>query len=284
MEKYEPHTYYAPAKINLGLSVAPKTQDGYHPIDSVMHTIAVGDVLTIEVGTAFELRTDGPEDIDPKANLVTKAYQWLLQQEERIPRIRVHLQKTIPIGSGLGGGSTDAAAILRWGREFLAFNPQMTSRVGMDVPFFLSGGAARVRGYGERVSPLPDRSGVSVLLLNPGFPVSTEMVYDLYDLMDNQKDSAIDDLVRAWSLGELVDDWPNDLEPAAWLAYPALRDFKDYIVRGLDGVRCYLSGSGGTYYCVGLDPEQASWYADRMHQRGVPWARATRLTGTMIHE
>lgn len=284
MEKYEPRTCYAPAKINLGLAVAPKTQDGYHPIDSVMHTIALHDVLTIEAGTSFEVLTDGRESIDPKTNLVTKAYQWLLQQEARVPRIRVRLQKHIPMGSGLGGGSSDAAAILRWGREFLAFNPHTTSRVGMDVPFFLSGGAARVQGYGERVSPLPDRAGISVLLMNPGFQVSTEMVYDLYDLIDNQKDSAIDDLVRAWSSGELVNDWPNDLESAAWMAYPALRDFKDYVLRELDGIRCYLSGSGGTYYCIGLDPEQAAWYADRMRHRGVPWAEASRLTGAMMNE
>lgn len=285
MEKYESHTIYAPAKINLGLRVAPKTQDGYHPIDSVMHTVALNDVLTIETGvSSFEVLTQGAEEIDPTTNLVTKAYQWLLQQEERIPRVRVRLQKHIPMGSGLGGGSSDAAALLRWARTFLPFEPEATSRVGMDVPFFLVGGAARVHGYGERVSPLPDRAGVSVLLMNPGFQVSTEMVYAFYDLIDNHKDSAIDDLVRDWSAGQVVNDWPNALEPAAWLAYPALRDFKEYVLRELDGIGCYLSGSGATYYCIDLDPERATWYAERMRHRGVPWALATRLVGAVMNE
>ncbi len=281
MKNYETHRRQAPAKINLGLWVGPKTGDGYHPIDSVMHTIALKDVLTIESAGEFEVLTPDAEDIDPKSNLVTKAYEWLLQQEASLPKIRVQLEKHIPIGAGLGGGSSDAAAIIRWGAARAAIDTQHASRVGMDVPFFLRGGAARVRGYGEQVMPIPDRHGETVLLMNPGFPVSTEMVYDLYDLIDNHNDCAIDDLVRAWARGELVDAWPNALEPAAWLAYPALRDFKEHAMRGLEGWSCHLSGSGGTYYCIGRDLEQATWYADRLRKEGIPWTEVTHLVGAM---
>ncbi len=279
MKKCENHREYAHAKINLGLWVGPKALDGYHPIDSVMHTIALGDVLTIESAPQFDVVTSGAEDIEAKTNLVAKAYDWLRLQGVRVPSIRVHLEKHIPIGAGLGGGSSDAAAILRWGARIESFDPDRASQVGMDVPFFLRGGAARVGGYGERITSLPDRHGEPVLLINPGFEVSTEMVYGMYDLIDNQEDCGMDEFALAWSQGEKVDVWPNALEPAAWLAYPSLRDFKEYAGRWLDGMPCHLSGSGGTYYCLGLDPEQAIWYRDRLRKEGIPWAEATHLVG-----
>ncbi len=281
MNRNSIHCRRAPAKINLGLWVGPKTADGYHPIDSVMHTIALHDVLTIESSEQFEVLAADADDIDPKSNLVTKAYHWLLQQGADVPNIRVHLEKNIPIGAGLGGGSSDAAAIIRWGATSETIDIQKASRVGMDVPFFIRGGAARVRGYGEQITPLPDRHGETVLLLNPGFEVSTEMVYDMYDLIDNHNDYAMDGLVQAWARGELVDAWPNALEPGAWLAYPALRDFKEHVMRWLDDLSCHLSGSGGTYYCIGLDPERATWYAKRLRDQGIPWTQATHLVGAM---
>lgn len=210
-------TVRALAKLTLSLRVTGVRPDGSHLLEAEMVTLDLADELTISPGT-----NDLPPD-----NLVSRA----LAAVER--DAHVVLDKRIPMGAGLGGGSADAAAVLRWaGVDDLA----VAVGLGADVPFCLVGGRARVRGIGEIIDPLPYEDRVFTLL-TPPLHVSTPAVY------------------RAWDdLGGPTADGPNDLEPAALVVEPALAAWRDRL-GDATGVTPVLGGSGGTWFVEGAFPD-----------------------------
>ena len=218
-------TLSAPAKLTLELRVVGVRADGYHLIDAEMVSLAWADTLTITPG-GTGLSADGPfaagMPLDD-SNLVAKALRLAGVDAA------VHLHKAIPHGGGLGGGSSDAAAVLRWaGYDDVVAAAQL----GADVSFCLVGGRARVRGIGEIVEPLPFEP-IDITLVVPPLAVSTPAAY------------------RAWdALGGPRSDGPNDLEPAALVVEPALARWRDRI-REAAGVEPTLAGSGATWFLRG---------------------------------
>ena len=215
----------APAKLTLELRVVGVRPDGYHLIDAEMVSLAWGDSLTITPGGAG-LSADGPFAAGiplDDSNLVAKAL--------RLAGVTaaVHLHKAIPHGGGLGGGSSDAAAVLRWAGYD---DVEGAAQLGADVSFCLVGSRARVRGIGELVEPLPFES-IDITLVVPPLAVSTPAAY------------------RAWDeMGGPRSDGPNDLEPAALLVEPALARWRDRISEAA-GVVPTLAGSGATWFLRG---------------------------------
>lgn len=215
----------APAKLTLSLRMTGVRDDGYHLIDAEMVSLAWSDTLTIDP-TSSGLSADGPFAVGmplDDSNLVAKA----LRLADRTASI--HLHKVIPHGGGLGGGSSDAAAVLRWA----GFTDVVAaSRLGADVSFCLVGGRARVRGIGELVDPL-EFVAMDITLIVPPLAVSTPAAY------------------RAWDeLGGPRADGPNDLEPAALVVQPQLVRWRDRI-REAAGVAPTLAGSGATWFLHG---------------------------------
>jgi 4-diphosphocytidyl-2-C-methyl-D-erythritol kinase len=215
----------APAKLTLSMRVLGRRADGYHLIDAEMVTLDWHDTLTIDPSSTG-LSADGPYapglPMGP-ANLVSKA----LRHVDR--SAAVHIHKALPIGGGLGGGSADAAAVLRWaGYEDVA----SAALLGADVAFCLVGGRARVRGIGEEVEPLPFEP-VDVTLVVPPMSVSSKRVYVAWD-----------------HLGAPHGDGDNDLEPAAISAFPELATWRDRI-REAAGIAPTLAGSGATWFLRG---------------------------------
>lgn len=206
------------AKLTRSLRVVGVRDDGYHLIDAEMVTLDFADVLDIDAA--------GTNDLPPD-NLVSRA----LAAVGRDAHIR--LDKRIPMGAGLGGGSADAAAVLRWaGCTDLA----LAANIGADVPFCLVGGRARVRGIGEDVQPLPFEA-LTFTLLTPLLHVSTPAVY------------------RAWDeLGGPTSEGPNDLESAALAVEPRLAEWRDRLADATGSVPV-LAGSGGTWFVEGAFPE-----------------------------
>lgn len=218
-------TLRAPAKLTLGLRVTGVRDDGFHLIDAEMITLDLHD--TLEVGPGDELIVSGPAgrwtDVPGDDNLVRRA----LALVGRTAAVRLH--KVIPAGAGLGGGSADAAAILRWA----GFGDlEAAARLGADVPFCLVGGRARVRGIGEAVEPLSFVPHTLTLVTPPVF-CSTPAVY------------------RAWDeLGGPRGDNGNDLEPAALAVAPELARWRDELAEAT-GQRPRLAGSGSTWFVDG---------------------------------
>jgi 4-diphosphocytidyl-2-C-methyl-D-erythritol kinase len=218
----------APAKLTRTLRITGVRDDGYHLIDAEMVTLALCDRLTIEPDEVG-LSADGPfatgMPLDD-TNLAARA----LQLSGR--HAAIHIDKQIPHGGGLGGGSADAAAVLRWaGHDDLL----AASRLGADIPFCMVGGRARVRGIGEIIDPLPFVA-LDVTLIVPPLAVSTPAVY------------------RAWDqLGGPTGAGPNDLEPAAITVEPELARWRDRITQALGRVPT-LAGSGATWFVEGHHP------------------------------
>jgi 4-diphosphocytidyl-2-C-methyl-D-erythritol kinase len=221
----------APAKLTLSLRITGVRADGLHLIDAEMVSLSLCDVITIDpTGTGIEATgryaTGVPTD---DSNLVAKALRW----SPRNADVRVTIDKQIPHGGGLGGGSSDAAAVLRWAG--IGTDPsdlEAAARLGADVAFCLVGGRARVRGIGEIVEPLPHIER-PVTLVIPPLQVSTPAAY------------------RAWDqLGGPRAPGPNDLEPAAIVVEPDLARWRD-LIGDACGRTPVLAGSGATWFVHG---------------------------------
>ena len=215
----------APAKLTLGLRITGRRDDGYHLIDAEMVSLDLHDILTIDT-SLNGLSVGGPYaagvPVD-ETNLVIRALRLVAR------RAHVTIDKRIPHGGGLGGGSSDAAAVLRWGG---VTDPAAAATIGADVAFCLVGGRARVRGIGDIVDPLPHVER-AVTLVVPPLNVSTPAVY------------------RAWDdLGGPTAPGANDLEPAAIAVEPELARWRDRIGE-LSGEQPILAGSGATWFVHG---------------------------------
>ncbi len=221
----------AHAKLTLSLRLTGLRDDGFHLIDAEMVSLDLHDLVTITpTPDATELAATGPYAVGvplDRTNLVARA----LERCGTTATVTIH--KQIPHGGGLGGGSSNAAAAMRWcgvGTDGAALDA--ASALGADIPFCLVGGRARVRGIGEIVDPLPhvDRN---VTLVIPPLAVSTPAAY------------------RAWDdLGGPTADGPNDLEPAALVVEPRLARWRDTIAERI-GRRPVLAGSGATWFTEG---------------------------------
>ncbi len=221
----------APAKLTLSLRITGIRPDGYHLIDAEMASLDLADRLMIDpdgtgvefTGPASILDGDAPMPNDG-ADLVSRALVLCGRSAS------VTVGKHIPAGAGLGGGSADAAAILRWaGFDDL----EAAAAIGADVAFCILGGRARVRGIGEQVEPLPHRHE-TFTLLTPPVHCSTPRVYAKWD-----------------ELGGPTGDHHNDLEPAALAAYPDLARHRDEL-GDRAGERPRLAGSGSTWFVEGV--------------------------------
>jgi 4-diphosphocytidyl-2-C-methyl-D-erythritol kinase len=231
-----PNRVWAPAKLTLSLRVAGVRADGYHLLDAEMVTTDLADVLELEVGGGVSVVDEVIGDLGlgllatTPANLVGRALELVGR------RAAVRLRKRIPVGAGLGGGSADAGAVLRWAGHL---DPDSAARLGADVPFCVVGGRARVTGIGEVVEPLPFE-GRRFALVIPPFGVETAAVYQSWDEL------RVSDPSRA----SASDGGDNDLEAAALAVAPDLAHWRDAL-GNVSGRRPRLAGSGSTWFVEG---------------------------------
>ena len=215
----------APAKLTLSLRITGRRPDGYHLLEAEMVTVDLTDRLVVEPGDGLVVA--GADDVPAGAdNLVARALSLVGRQA----LVTVH--KAIPAGAGLGGGSADAAAILRWaGFDDAA----RAAQLGADVAFCLRGGRARVRGIGEILDPL-EFEPRTFTLSTPPYGCATAEVYRAWDEMGGPDGPA-----------------GNDLEPAALAVEPRLADVRDELAE-TTGLRPRLAGSGSTWFVEGSHP------------------------------
>jgi 4-diphosphocytidyl-2-C-methyl-D-erythritol kinase len=230
-----PVTVEAPAKLTVSFRVTGVRPDGYHLVDAEMVSVDLVDSLTFEpgLGVAVVDRVVGGLGVadlgDGPGNLVSRALALAGRQAA------VRLVKRIPVGAGLGGGSTDAAAVLRWASWPSA---SLAASLGADVPFCVRGGAARVTGIGEVVESRPYRDRCFVLLIPP-IAVSTAAVYRAYD-----------DHARSAGVAPEEPPGANDLEVAALSVVPELARWRDTLAE-VTGCQPVLAGSGATWFVEG---------------------------------
>lgn len=253
----------ANAKINLALDVLGERADGYHEIDSIMQEIDLHDTLSVEKGRGgFVFFCDDSNLKLDESNLVYKAWDLLRDRvDPEDQSVVVELEKAIPMAAGLGGGSSDAAAMLRalndlW--ELDLEDAELESlglELGSDVPFFIRGGTQRVRGRGEVLTPLDRWDGKLVLLVNPGEAISTQYVYDR--IRPNGK-LRISELVSLLAVDspQAYAMMGNHMETVTLKALPKLAQIKEELVAA-GAELSLMSGSGATIFGIFSDEEKA---------------------------
>jgi len=255
----------APAKINLRLRVVGKRADGYHLLDTIMLPVSLYDEIIIKkgkkIGTKSALKDrltvtcDDPLVPQGRKNLAYKAASLVLNERARTESIRIRIHKRIPIGAGLGGGSSDAAATLiglnrlfRLGYTLKRLG-RISSALGADVPFFLRGVPARVRGIGERLTPLRAIPRFWLIILYPNFPVSTAWVYRNLPLKLTKAIVNTSINLSLESPANLRKLLVNDLETVTMGRYPRIGLLKEELARQ-GAVGTLMSGSGSSVFGV----------------------------------
>jgi 4-diphosphocytidyl-2-C-methyl-D-erythritol kinase len=245
--------YEAPAKLNLALLVSPPRSDEYHPLQSLVQTIDWLDLLEVEEADEDSLVVEGAE-IDAEDNLLTRALN-AIREQGHVPPLDIRLVKRIPEEAGLGGGSSDAAAVLlaaaHVGRLSAESPAEVAPSVGADVALFLTGGTLLMTGTGEIIEQQPPLAGFAVAVAVPEFGLRTADVYRRWDEMEGPVGETIAPRLLPTTLR---DGMPlrNDLLPAAMDLEPELADFMADLRSGW-GTAVAMTGSGSA--CFGFFPD-----------------------------
>ena len=246
--------YEAPAKLNLSLLVQPSRDDGYHPLTSLVQTIEWCDRLEIE-------RWEGGDELDSdiEENLVSRALA-AAREFGTVPPLKIGLQKEIPIGAGLGGGSSDAAATILAASDLGEVAEDDLAgaafRVGADVSLFLTGGTLMMSGIGEIIEPVRPAGDFAVAVVVPDFSLSTTAVYERWDRLEGPEGEAVEDGALPPSLRGRM-PMRNDLLPAALDLAPRLGDFIADVKAGWGTPVC-LTGSGSACFAYFPTLDEAS--------------------------
>ncbi len=249
-------------KINLGLSILEKRTDGFHALETVFYPVALDDILEITTisGKQNELveftSSGNPIPGDVSGNLCVKAYHLLKADFPQLSAVKIHLHKKIPIGAGLGGGSSDGAKALSILNDLFELKLSKeklihyAAQLGSDCPFFILNEACHATGRGEIMQPIPIHlSNYTIALLHPGIPISTGWAFQ--QITPTIKEKAIATIIQqpitTWE-NELI----NDFEIPVFSAHPSLSLIKNYLY-DQGAIYASLSGSGSSIF--GLFPK-----------------------------
>ncbi len=275
----------AAAKLNLYLHVLGRRDDGYHLLDSLVAFAAVGDEITAAPAAALSLEIEGPQAPalagDPAANLVWRAAELIAAETGRAPAAALRLLKRLPVASGIGGGSSDAAASLRALDALWRLGLDETrlaalgARLGADVPVCLAARASWLGGIGEAVEPAPDLPAVTALLVNPGLALSTPAVFKARRGAFSAPARFAAMPADAAGLAALLAERRNDLTDAAAALMPEISAVLARLERLEGALLARMSGSGATCFALFAAADEAAAAAARLGVEEPGWWVAT---------
>ncbi len=250
-------------KINLGLWVLGKRPNGYHNIYTVMHTISLKDEITIKPSPYLKVKSSSSLIPENEKNIVFKAAK-LFEEYTGIPQnYEIMIFKNIPVGAGLGGGSSNAAAILKKLNE-LSKNPlteeelyRLAEKIGADVPFFIKGGMAIAEGKGEKLKHFEKSLQRNIFIIYPNIQVSTERIYNLINeklLTKEEKINIIDSLLAEYEIDKYLEGLENTLGEVAQELYPEIKEVLNTL--NYLGYKGHVSGSGSSVFSFGSPSEE----------------------------
>lgn len=259
------------AKVNLGLDVVRRLENGYHEVKMIMQTVDIADTLYftkqdegITVTVEGEFIKDGIVPADEN-NLIYKAAKQMFEKYNLQGGVAIHLVKRIPVAAGMAGGSTDAAATYRGINELFDIGAEgkeleeLAVKVGADVPYCISGGTALSEGIGEVLTTLPDAPDCVLLVAKPDISVSTKYVYENLNLPGVTNHPDINGMVEAIKTGNADGVWQrmaNVLETVTVKAYPIIEEIKQEMIE-MGAIKSLMSGSGPTVFGVFEDMTKA---------------------------
>ncbi len=243
----------APAKINLTLKIIGKRADGYHELESIMQQISLKDKLFLQAGgVGIKVTSNSRQIPDNEENLAFRAANLMYSTFSLPVGVQIYIEKNIPVGAGLAGGSTDAAAVIRGINELFDLalpQDQMLKlglKIGSDVPFCLLGGAALARGRGEMLAPLPAGPAMEMVLVKPEFQLSTREIYHDFRMervRDAPDNAAFLEAWRQCDMIGIVSEMKNVLETVSIPKCPEIQLIKDKLAF-LGAKKTLMSGSG----------------------------------------
>lgn len=244
-----------PAKINFGLNVIEKRADGFHNVETIFYPVDLFDTLTFSESRKYILETDNKILSSEKDNLITKAKNILEDFTQKKLNIKIHLTKNIPIGAGLGGGSSDAAAVLKTLNKIFQLNLDFFSlndlalKLGSDIPFFLNPYPSFASSRGEVLEQIDFKINYPLLLVNPGIFVSTKWAYE--KINPEKPAVSLIELYRRRKLqlenfSELI---KNDFEAPVMLEFQGIKSLKEELYELGSGF-VLMSGSGSTLFAL----------------------------------
>jgi len=250
------------AKVNLYLAVFKKRPDGYHDIKSVIQNISIFDEIHLEEAERLEVTSNLP--IRPKENLVTKAAAVMMELANK-KGIKITLRKNIAIAAGLGGGSSDAAAVIHglntlWDLKLPEETLIERARgLGSDIPFFIKGGTALIEDTGEKVSPLTNNAKMHFVIAKPGYGVRSHEAYHRFDKEEPPPAPPIEGVIKALEKGDveaIAKNISNMLEPTVIKGHPQIELLKQAALKA-GALSANLCGSGSSIFCLVDSTEQA---------------------------
>ncbi len=244
----------APAKINLDLRVGPPADDGFHPVRSHVQTVEYCDILRFVPAEEDHIDVTGADLGETDENLVVAALD-ALRRLTSVPPLAVELEKRIPHRAGLGGGSSDAAAVIKAVPGANLDAHSVAATLGSDVPFFLYGGFALTEGRGEMITPVAPVADYAVAVMLPGFGLSTPDVYAAWDRLDGPEGPGVGGTAIPPGLRDRA-PLVNDLVPAALSLHPELADWMTDL-SSLWGRPVLMSGSGSACFGFFMDHDEA---------------------------
>lgn len=263
-------TLFEPAygKLNLTLDILGKREDGYHDLKSVMQTVSLQDDIEIDVGTGkpWCLKCDKEGVPCDERNLAWKAAKLYCEAVGKDPQgIEIRMIKRIPSQAGMGGGSADAAAVLRalnkyYGNPLSMFElADLGAQVGSDVPFCVVGGTCLCEGRGEILTRLPDMTDCYFVLCKPEFSVSTPELFRKIDAVEISKrpdHAAMDKALKEGNLEEVARNVWNTFDPVVSETHPEMENIKD-ICNQNGAICCQMTGSGSVVFAMTADCKTA---------------------------
>ena len=269
----------AMAKVNLGLDVVGKREDGYHEVRMIMQTVNLYDKIFISVSEKPGIRLKTNLNFLPvnENNLIYKAAKLLMDEFEIKEGVDIQLQKFIPVAAGMAGGSTDAATTLIGMNHLFDLGlsrrqlMERSVKLGADVPYCVTGGTALSEGIGEILTRLPDVPRGYVLVAKPGINVSTNFVYTNLKLDQLEKHPDIDaqiEAIRRQDFVQMARLMGNVLETVTIPEYPVVQEIKDFMM-DCGAVNAMMSGSGPTVFGLYTNQIQAEKACERLKDAGL---------------
>lgn len=260
----------APAKINIGLNVISKRSDDYHNIETIFYPIDLCDYLTIKKANSFLFTSNNSELTSAPDNLIIKAKEKIEEETGKKINVHIHLDKNIPIGGGLGGGSSDAASTLIGLNKFLELNLDYEKlfnlglSIGSDVPFFLNPKPCFAESRGEKFCYLNVSITLPILVVNPNIHISTKWAYE--QIIPKKSEFSLRDIKQEHldNLDELSGKIKNDFEDVVFSEFHQVEELKNQLYKS-GALFALMSGSGSTIFGI-FDDMSTAKKAERIFE------------------
>ena len=248
----------APAKINIGLNVISKRSDGYHNIETIFYPLELCDYLAFKQADNFAFTTNSNELSPESDNLIIKAKDKLEEETGKKIYVHIHLDKNIPIGGGLGGGSSDAASTLTGLNKLLQLNLsnerlfKIALSIGSDVPFFLNPKPCFAESKGEKLTYLDFSINYPILIINPGIHISTKWAYE--QIAPKKPEFKLNGIMseHITNFNLLKENVKNDFEKVMFSKYKQIEQIKEQLYKS-EALFALMSGSGSTVFGIFKD-------------------------------